>query len=326
MTDTCGPTRSGSSENSSPAKSTASRSPARLRSDAFQSVLDKTLNLPGSTLYSVTLKQHTTPAGRVSSRPRASARRTSGTEPTGWPTPNAGDPKAGQTDLPHRQQKSLPRTASRAGWTTATVRDWKDSGADIAPREDGKARLDQLPRQANLTGWPTATVNDKLRFPSPDSTTPNVTLNHAASRAGWPTPDAQMMNDAADPEKHMARLQRLKEKHGNGNGAGLPIGQACHLAGWQTPDGPARLTADGRLLTGSTAEMPSGGLLNPAHSRWLMGYPAAWCLSAVRYIRKKRAASGSKATATRSSRSKPHNSSSPAKQRDPHSISAEDLA
>lgn len=323
MTDTCGPTRSGSSENSSPAKSTASRSPARLRSDAFQEVLNQTLNLPGSTLYSVTLKQHTTPAGRVSSRPRASARRTSGTEPTGWPTPNAGDPKAGQTDPPHRRQKSLPRTASRAGWTTATVRDWKDSGADIAPREDGKQRLDQLPRQANL--------------------------------AGWPTPDAQMMNDAADPEKHMARLQRLKEKHGNGNGAGLPIGQACHLAGWQTPVvadnqatkgrspefvkgrtalsaveaapfGPARITADGSVLTGSSAEMPSGGLLNPAHSRWLMGYPAAWCLSAVRYIRKKRAASGSKATATRSSRSKPHNSSSPAKQRDPHSISAEDLA
>lgn len=304
MTDTCGPTRSGSSENSSPAKSTASRSPARLRSDAFQEVLNQTLNLPGSTLYSVTLKQHTTPAGRVSSRPRASARRTSGTGPTGSGSPT-------------------PQALETSGWTTATVRDWKDSGADIAPREDGKQRLDQLPRQANL--------------------------------AGWPTPDAQMMNDAADPEKHMARLQRLKEKHGNGNGAGLPIGQACHLAGWQTPlksdgqvtkgrspefvkgrsslsvteampFGPARITADGSVLTGSSAEMPSGGLLNPAHSRWLMGYPAAWCLSAVRYIRKKRAASGSKATATRSSRSKPHNSSSPAKQRDPHSISAEDLA
>ena len=52
---------------------------------------------------------------------------------------------------------------------------------------------------------------------------------------GWPTPDAQAMNVGCDPDKHMERLARLKEKHGNGNGAGLTLGAAAAMAGWATP-------------------------------------------------------------------------------------------
>jgi len=50
--------------------------------------------------------------------------------------------------------------------------------------------------------------------------------------------------------------------------------------------GPARLTASGHLLIGSDASMKSGGQLSPAHSRWLMGLPAAWDECAIRALKK----------------------------------------
>lgn len=111
------------------------------------------------------------------------------------------------------------------------------------------------------------------------------------------------MNYGEQIETFQARQKALKAKHGNGNGAGMPLQIPAQLAGWATPQshdqhGPktdeqiaamrargfgvsnlneqATLAASGTPTTSSPAETAKRGALNPSLSRWLMGFPRRW--------------------------------------------------
>ena len=237
-----------------PPSSSVSKSPARQFSERLQVALESRLKarLPlnglGSMIYSSVWKPHTTPAGRVIFRLRASARRTSVSEPSserkGWPTPTVGNADGSQ----------MAKGASATG-----------------RRPDGSKATVSLNAVAGMSGWPTPTTRDHKDGPECLNVPVNALLGRVAWAAGWPTPNtpsggrsvSTVKMDAtgrtADGKKHTASLEH-----------------AVKFA-----DGPMRLTARGEMLIGSSAGMESGGQLCPGHSRWLQGYPPEWCDCAV---------------------------------------------
>lgn len=235
------------------------------------------LSMLGSTLFKMTWKAWVTPSGRSRSRLRASVLRTSATAVTSWPTPQAADVNhargtseyAFRTMARENPPSNCALHAHLASWPTPAAQEPGGTPEQfLARKEKAKANgaslgvsLTATSMVAQLASWRSPnTVDAKLGSRNGEG---QVQLCHQTLLASWPTPRS------ADGEKNVRTLEgALSEIERKGSPQDLS--QAAAISG------PARRTASGVILTGSSAGMDGGGQLNPAHSRWLMGLPQEW--------------------------------------------------
>jgi hypothetical protein len=249
MKGTCCPTSLNSLDSASLTESLANK-------------LKEQLSTVGSMIYTQQWKQKTTPLGlqywaHTASTPRTKGNAYIGLHKAGYPTPktgmgganhNAPQVLAGNHGM---NLEGMAHVMELAGLPTPSTRDHK-GGYQGGRIRNGKLSTDTLDVVAQtMTGWATPNCMDLL------------------------------------PARSKEAMERQFSVARNGRTAPANLREQVH---------PELYPQTGVMSSGSTAAITNidqssqdlnqfSGQLNPALSRWLMGYPQEWCIAAIQASR-----------------------------------------
>lgn len=151
-------------------------------------------------------------------------------------------------------------------WMTPSV---SNSSGNEYTRDRGQPGAERATLVGQAAKWPTPQAHDAVGGKTPEQiaamrlrTGAGVSnLNEVVSTL--PTPDASVMNDAEDPAHWQARVDKIKAKGINGNGAGMSLTIAAKA--WPTPTAQDAEQAGGASTIASGRRGPT---LNSTIMEW----------------------------------------------------------
>ncbi len=218
---------------------------------SLASKLEAALDVNGSPEYALTWKHWDMQSGPPICALRARARRTSDNAYSGWPTPDTGM-NIVDANWPERRRVNAAKYHNNGFGLTlgmaVTLVGWPTPGA-MPPSRGGL--------QANSAKALERRTQGHM-----------LNLDDAATLAGWVTPSTRdwkdtpgMATTGRNPDGSMrTRLDQLPRQAA----LVLPLGESSI---GMPPGG---------ISISSIASTDTRGVLNPAHSRWLQGFPQRW--------------------------------------------------
>ena len=225
----------------------ASSASAALQS-SLVSRLRQRLPTAGSTLFAMTWKVMATPSGRSVCLLRASGHRISDNDSGSWPTPRVNDDNQSRMSEDASLREIARPNAGQSLALSAVLSAWPSPKAQNANGAGLHGRGGQ--DLQTLASWTTPQVHDRTKAGEAAQMRGGFhsSLSNSVLLASWATPTSR--------------------DHKDGSSIGTaPENALLGRQVWQT---------HGQTLPGSLAATAKPGQLNPAFSRWLMGYPPGW--------------------------------------------------